>query len=159
MFWTFLRRKLSATCRRHLAGLLSMHNRRLAIFRSMAYISWCTSRIIVEFSQITCRLFHDVSLSSRLLIPTSAVFSVATIGRAPAITRRRISGISTLYHRSKEIAAAGVSLLCDRLRNRSPPTNTDVGLPLCTTDRPNNWESPTCRCRRFLCDFSLSWCI
>ena len=35
---------------------------------------------------------------------------------------------------SKEIAAAGVSLLCDRHENRSPSTNTDVGLSLFTTD-------------------------
>ena len=45
-----------------------------------------------------------------------------------------------INRRSKEIAVAGESLLCDRYRTRSPPTNTNVGLSLCNviTDRPKN---------------------
>ena len=81
----------------YLAGLLSMHFRRSAAFRLMACISWCTQRLIVDLSQIIRRLFHDISLSSRQLIPTYTVFSAETIGRATA-TRRPISSISTFDH-------------------------------------------------------------
>ena len=99
IFRLFLRRQLLETCSWHLAWLPSMHCRCPASSRPMACISWCTHRLTVDLSQITRRLLHAVSLGSWRLIPTSAVSSVATIGRAPPRTRRRIGGLSTFDHR------------------------------------------------------------
>ena len=128
----------------------------------------CTHRLTIDLSQTTRRQLHDVSLSSRQLIQTSAVFSVATIGRA----RQQHAGVSAAYQRlvadslviqmpinrrSKEIGTACAALLCDRSTNRSLRTNTDVALSLFFLPiGKKNWELPTCRCSRFLCDFSLN---
>ena len=54
-----------------------------------------THRLIVDLSKIT---LEDISLSSRQLIPTSAVFSMATICWVPTATCRCISGISVFDH-------------------------------------------------------------
>ena len=70
-----------------------MHCRRSVKSRTMECISWCTNRLINWFhADGWLADYFTTSLrivECRQLIPTSAVFSMATIGRAPATTRRR----------------------------------------------------------------------
>ena len=98
--------------------LPSMHCRPLANSRPMASKSWCTHQLIIDLSQITRRQLHDVSLSSRQLIQTSAVFP----WQQSAGRRHQHAGVSAVHQRLttdcsviqmptncrlKEIAAAG----------------------------------------------------
>ena len=99
-YWLFLHCQLSDTCCWYLTGFPSMHCRRTARPIKGWWHAYCgvPKRLIIDLSQITRWQIHEVSLSSRQLIPTSAVFAMATIGWVLATTRRRISGISMFEH-------------------------------------------------------------
>ena len=165
----FLKRQLSVTCPWHLPWLPLIHCRRPANSRLLASTSLCTHWLIIDLSQITRLLLHNVSFSN------SDFSSVLCGYNRPGDSNNTLAYKWHINVWSLIVRSYNYQLIADQrilpplwcrfyvtareIDPRSPPTNTDVGLTLFTTKwQKKNWELPTCQRRQFLSDFNLSYC-